>query len=587
MFLIIVPENDTFFNDLLMRITTRNLAQNDKTNDHRGMQKYLSLSFALVLPATALALTIEPAHFYTDVRDNSPELAGINLLTTEGIVQGYGEGKFGPSRLVNRAEFLKMAIGATPDTQKPALQEGQSCFPDVQANDWFAPFVCAAKNADVVKGNPDGLFHPERTVQYDEALKMLTLLFGYDIPEVTDANWGERYKQSAENLKTTLPMQIALSTPLTRGMTARLVGGFLAESEGMLEAYRSAEAGQYLSSSSSSSSVEKSSSNSSSQSSVSSSVASSSASVFSLNNHFLPVGKKSDAIADVTLNSVGEPVYVALAQVKLMQEARSVEFIEVVSETGIVLASLKQRTTTTPSDYKKIYETTSASDTPIVLDGTKPIHLYVRAVIRSSENGGFAEDLLQVFSVNITYHAPASNQTYYGAKQGGFSKNQTAFGNLTNVLRTSPQVDVLKTGSGIIVSSFSVSGSGTTNKTLSLENMTFSLIKSAGVITKNWSVNIGNNSMNIPCSMNIEGNQISCIRLQDSAILQSHQNLAIKIFADVSLDSNLQKENKFLQISLLHSGSPEALGSIEWSDGSGHYRWIEGASPIAVGTEWK
>ena len=104
------------------------------------------LVLGLLVPVVALALEISPATFYSDVRPSSPDAAGINLLTRAGAVQGVAVGRFAPSRPVNRAEFLKMALLSMPTDKRPLLLPGD-CFPDVHTEDWFSEYVCTAKNA--------------------------------------------------------------------------------------------------------------------------------------------------------------------------------------------------------------------------------------------------------------------------------------------------------------------------------------------------------------------------------------------------------------------------------------------------------
>ena len=79
---------------------------------------------------------------FSDITPASAHLAAILGLTERGIISGYSNGTFGPDLQINRAEFLKILVGAT---KKPELEiSGTKCFPDVE-DEWFAPFVCYAK----------------------------------------------------------------------------------------------------------------------------------------------------------------------------------------------------------------------------------------------------------------------------------------------------------------------------------------------------------------------------------------------------------------------------------------------------------
>jgi len=52
----------------------------------------------------------------------------IEILASEGIISGYGDGTFGPYNTITRAEVLKVLLGSKKIS--PVTLENQ-CFPDV------------------------------------------------------------------------------------------------------------------------------------------------------------------------------------------------------------------------------------------------------------------------------------------------------------------------------------------------------------------------------------------------------------------------------------------------------------------------
>ena len=556
------------------------------------------LPFAVV-PVIAFALTIEPGSLYKDVRQSSPEAAGINMLSREGVVQGYGNGLFGPSRQINRAEFLKMAIvalGHHPEiSMRPELDAPKTgaatdpyCFPDVRIGDWFSPPVCYAFTKEVVRGNPDGLFHPERTVNYAEALKMLTLLFGYEIPSIESADWPEQYYRSASLKQVDLPITIRFDTPLTRGLAARLIAAFLAESTGQLAAFRLAEAGEYLPPSSSSSSVSSSSSSSISSlaSSASSSISSESSFTLPPVSHFLVLGRPSDAVASITLRSPGDIALIMSVQVKLFNEVTALHTLELVNvTTGESVALLNRRTTTDTSDYKLTYEV----QIPLELQKEIPADIdapfALRANIRSVDNNGSSEQLLHVRTFSVTIRGKSSTESTNVPATGPFPKHQTSFGKIVKVQRVTPSTGTLVSGTAAVVSTFSVTSEMLPGKTFGVEHALLSLSRTGQVSAKNWRVNQVGSALSAPCSQSQDLLQISCENLGSIGLQQSAAPLQLEFRADVFVP--LGSTGNSLQADLQSVGSPETIGSIQWTDGSGHFKWIEGKDPVARGTRWQ
>lgn len=553
------------------------------------MLKKIALTIALVFPLTALALQIQPADFYDDVRLSDPEAAGINLLTRIEAIEGYGNNMFGPTRLVNRAEFLKIAVLSLPEEKRPNTDVKEGCFPDVPLGAWFTPFICAAKTAGIVKGNPDGLFHPERTVQYDEALKMLSLLYGYEITPVDSPEWGEAFYKASASHGTDLPIRITFATPLTRALSARLAGAFLAEFSGQLVQFRLAEFGEYQSSSSSVSSSSSSIVSSSSSSSLSSSSSSSSLeALFTLPSvpHFLVTGESSDAIADGIVKSSGEPAKISLAEVKLFSEARSIERLEIVTLDGTVVATLNRKITTDTTDYKLTFQAQIAEENRYVIPADTDVPLVLRAVIRSADNAGFSEEFVHVRTFSVTLLGEKSNQSFNKPIAGPFPKHQTSFGRIQAVKLLSPPSSAFSSSGNVTLGSFEFSGSSITGKSLSLTALTFTLYKTSTVAVSNVVLVNPLSGQTAGCSVNTQAKTIFCPTLTGGVGAFAANTLTIKLQADVAVQAG--SSNAALDVSLFNAGSPESLGAIEWTDYSGNFRWIEyEGSPVVRGIQFQ
>lgn len=137
----------------------------------------LSLVVLTLLPVAASAnwaSTMTGAlggkQYLNDVPTSHPNYAAISLMADEGAVSGYPDGSFKPDNPVNRAELVKMIIAY--NIVNVDLTPYKNCFPDVK-EEWFAPYVCYAKEAGLVNGYPDGTFKPGNNVNRVEAIKIL------------------------------------------------------------------------------------------------------------------------------------------------------------------------------------------------------------------------------------------------------------------------------------------------------------------------------------------------------------------------------------------------------------------------------
>jgi len=122
---------------------------------------------------------------YLDVTEDTPYATSIQYITDEGIVGGYPDGTFKPEVTLNRAELLKIVVEATEEDEVISRYEGESCFTDVPADEWYTPYVCYGKDNGLVEGYSDGEFKPEQDIVFAEALKITLEGFDYEY-ETTD-----------------------------------------------------------------------------------------------------------------------------------------------------------------------------------------------------------------------------------------------------------------------------------------------------------------------------------------------------------------------------------------------------------------
>ncbi|MFA6039067.1 MAG: S-layer homology domain-containing protein [Candidatus Peribacteraceae bacterium] len=201
-------------------------------------------TFLLLIRAAAAG-----AQAFSDVPKNDVIYDAVVYLKDRGIINGFPDGTYRSDAKVTRAEALKMIVtakGITPDDVKKYTS---TPFTDVPKGTWFLPYVeWGRKDLSIIDGPPKAQeFHPNRTVQKVEFLKMLFLAQGMDaaanadvkLPlsiDVSDVNaWYYPHMRLALSSSTTAPGKNGYLSPdraLTRGDVALLLHRLLLYKEG-------------------------------------------------------------------------------------------------------------------------------------------------------------------------------------------------------------------------------------------------------------------------------------------------------------------------------------------------------------------
>lgn len=109
---------------------------------------------------------------WSDISSGDQEYDIWMYLCEKEIVKGNSDGTLRPESKLNRAELLALAFRASDHENVYNVNNSASdCFPDV-ADEWFAKYICTAKNKGFIEGYKDGKAKPERDVILAEGLKM-------------------------------------------------------------------------------------------------------------------------------------------------------------------------------------------------------------------------------------------------------------------------------------------------------------------------------------------------------------------------------------------------------------------------------
>lgn len=159
------------------------------------MKRFLALAcLILMLPLTGQAMSTREileedlggTQFFPDVPQDHHNFLSIAWMSDEGTVEGYPDGTFKPDNPVNRAELMKMVVLMDDRFEPTTAYNG--CFPDVD-DEWFASYICYAKEQGWIDGYPDGKFKPGNYVNRAEAIKIIlnAMVPADQWPEPTDA----------------------------------------------------------------------------------------------------------------------------------------------------------------------------------------------------------------------------------------------------------------------------------------------------------------------------------------------------------------------------------------------------------------
>lgn len=549
---------------------------------------------------------------YTDVPTDVPVAIAMSTLTDEGVIQGNPDGTFRPYALLNRAEFIKIAMGLLP----PYGIGGKNCFPDVSVDAWYHDSVCRAKELGIVSGNavagvPQNLwlFAPERNVQYVEALKILAGI--YQMRTVaTTGEWYAPYVIMAEDFGIDLPGSLEPGHLLTRGEMARLVTRFLAFNEGSLDKLKAAEEGRkYVapatsaSSSHSSSSVglddgwvvpqsssagglitnAQLSSSSSSSSSAASSTSSFQAAEFdgdedrSIRRQFLLLGTTGPVIGAATVFSEVQPIIVNDFIVKTTAAINSVEQFLVYDENGGLLGrAYRDPTDTTKKTYKA-----SMSNGSFVLGKGEDFTFYVRPKLKAYSSGGAGGETVAIDTLGVSGDGGYNMKPVSAYASEEYLAFETARSVLSAVTNPDSASDFLIAGTGIRLGSFRFEGArGDGGAQLRVLSFSARLDHTGGVTVSD--VRLATDGLPDRLACTLSSSVILCPSIPDTYGSFKSQPRTLTLYGNVAIDGSSQTSS--LQVRINEPGTVSIPGDIAWTDGETVFEWVPGDVPVVRST---
>ena len=131
------------------------------------------LSLSLALPGFAAGAIPSPGEV-------------SQVVTALGVLDGSSGGDLELSRNVTRAEFITMALKASPNGDQVG-EASTSPYPDVPYTHWAAGYVEAAVAAGLVTAYSDGTFRPDNPITLAEGATIALGLLGYTAEDYSGA----------------------------------------------------------------------------------------------------------------------------------------------------------------------------------------------------------------------------------------------------------------------------------------------------------------------------------------------------------------------------------------------------------------
>ncbi len=170
---------------------------------------------------------------FPDVSTDDKNQEAIDVLSSLGIIKGYDDGQFKPEKTVTRAEITSLIVRML-GMSSINTSVVDSPYTDVPGNHWAVSDIKTANSMGIIKGYGDGKFGPEDEVTYEQAVKMIVAMLGYEPSAMkkggyTEENgwpngdWASGYMQEARDLSLLKNSEMIQTAPAPRKIIAQIL----------------------------------------------------------------------------------------------------------------------------------------------------------------------------------------------------------------------------------------------------------------------------------------------------------------------------------------------------------------------------
>ncbi len=144
----------------------------------KNLKKTLAVVLAFVMVLSMGAIS---TFAFTDVQAGTVTDEAVGILSNLGIIEGFEDGTFKPEDTVTRAQMAAIICRTLGYESQAESSKGITVFNDVAGDHWASGYVNVAQAQGIINGYGNGNFGPEDKVTYEQAVKMIVSALGYDL----------------------------------------------------------------------------------------------------------------------------------------------------------------------------------------------------------------------------------------------------------------------------------------------------------------------------------------------------------------------------------------------------------------------
>ena len=177
------------------------------------------LAFVMVF-TMMLSVAVSAGTLYPDVDDNASYVEALATLKALGVMEGDDKGNFNPEASIIRAETAAIVARVRALNNVAA---GASRFTDVADDHWAVGYINSAEQTGIINGYGDGNFGPSDPVTYEQVIKMIVAALGYTPKAEAEGGYPSGYMTIASQEDILKGVSIAPGEAAPRSAVARLV----------------------------------------------------------------------------------------------------------------------------------------------------------------------------------------------------------------------------------------------------------------------------------------------------------------------------------------------------------------------------